>query len=301
METTETHRMGTDEGFTHRTLDVGEVKLHVVEAGPESGPLVVLLHGFPEFWWSWRHQMRALADAGFHAVAPDMRGYNLSDKPKGVKAYRFAKLTGDVAGLIHALRRERAVIVGHDWGGAVAWGFAMDHPEMTERLIVMNCPHPLMMERGLRTRKQMKKSWYMFFFQLPVLPERFMKRDDWAFLRRTFAKDGMSNDEIHRYVEAMGREGAATASINYYRAAIRSIATRTGPKPARITAPTLVIWGERDRYLGRELATPPAKWVESARVVFVPEATHWVQRDAAPRVNELLLEQIADLRSGARG
>src|SRR5690242_12831972 len=160
--------MSAPDAPSFRFVDVGEVRLHVADAG--NGPLVVLLHGFPEFWYTWRRQIPALAQAGFHAVAPDMRGYNLSDKPAGVRAYRVPALVEDVAGLIRACGAARATVIGHDWGGLVAWAFAMEHPEMLDRLVILNSPHPRAMARAIRTPRQFLKSWYMMFFQIPWLP-----------------------------------------------------------------------------------------------------------------------------------
>ena len=157
---------GLREGYA----DLGDVRLHYVEAG--EGPLVVLLHGFPEFWFSWRFQIPALAAAGFRVVAPDMRGYNLSSRPAEVAAYDTDRLAADVRGLIRELGAERALLAGHDWGGAVAWITAMNHPEVVERLAILNVPHPRRMLQGLRTPRQLAKSWYFLAFQVPWLPER---------------------------------------------------------------------------------------------------------------------------------
>jgi epoxide hydrolase 4 len=277
----------------HRYAEVGGLRLHYVESG--AGPLVVLLHGFPEFWYAWRHQIPALAAAGFHVVAPDMRGYNLSAKPEGVSAYDQDLLATDIAQLIRACRAERASVVGHDWGGAVAWRFAMSYPEMVDRLIILNSPHPVRFARALRTARQLRRSWYMFFFQLPWLPEAYLRSGGFAFLRRTLRDDPMregafSDDDIARYVDALARPGALTAAVNYYRAAIRRASSRPRQKLHRIDAPVLVIWGERDHYLGRELAAPDPEWVPRARVQFLPNASHWVQSDQPEQVNTLLLD-----------
>lgn len=280
--------------FHHRRIDVGEVTLHIAEAKPDRGladaPLVVLLHGFPEFWGSWRHQLRALADAGYWAVAPDMRGYNESDRPEDVASYEIEKLTADVAGLVHALGRSSAHVVAHDWGAVVAWQLAQDHADVVEKLAILNVPHPLQMMRGLRRPKQMKKSWYIFFFQLPRVPERWMAKNDYAALRRLFRDDGFSEAEIEPYVEAMKKPGAATAAINYYRAAMRRVFRGSVPKQRVIEKPVLVIWGDRDIALGKEMAEPPARFVPNARTVHLPDATHWVQNSAPEEVNRLLLE-----------
>lgn len=278
---------------THREIDVGEVRLHCAESG--AGPLVILLHGFPEFWYSWRYQIPALVEAGYHVVAPDMRGYNLSGKPRGVRAYDASRLADDVAGLARALGAERAIVVGHDWGAAVAWSFAMRHPELLDRLVILNVPHPMRMFQGLRTWRQARKSWYMFFFQLPWLPEWAMRRRGYSWLHRMFRADpvrkgAFSDSDIERYVEAAARPGALTGAINYYRAAFRRSPRRTRADLATIERPVLVIWGTHDRYLGRELAEPDPRWVPDVRVEYLPDASHWVQVDRPDRVNALMLE-----------
>jgi pimeloyl-ACP methyl ester carboxylesterase len=275
---------------TERFVDVGELRLHVVEAGPADGKLVVLLHGFPEFWWSWRHQIPALAAAGFRVVAPDLRGYNLSDKPYKVDAYRIEHLVGDVAGLIRACGRERAHIVGHDWGGGVAWEFAARRPEMTNTLAILNCPHPRELFKAFRRPAQLRKSWYMFFFQIPGLPERTLAKNDFAFLRRTF--NGYPRADVDRYVEAAKRARNLEGGIHYYRAAMRGSFTRP-PSYRPIPAPTIVIWGEKDAFLGKEMARPDPRWVPNARIEMLHDASHWVQIDAPEKVNELLLAHLA--------
>ena len=173
--------------WSHHQAIVNGVRLHYVEAG--EGPLVVLLHGFPEFWYAWRDQIPALAAAGYRVVAPDMRGYNLSEKPPGVTSYRLEHLTADVAALIRQLGAERATVVGHDWGGAVAWQLPVFHPEVVERLAVLNAPHPGALLRELRTLEQLRRSWYIAFFQLPWLPELALRAGDAALLRRMLRQD----------------------------------------------------------------------------------------------------------------
>jgi pimeloyl-ACP methyl ester carboxylesterase len=277
------------EGFA----DLGEVRLHYVEAG--DGPLVVLLHGFPEFWYSWRAQIPALAAAGFRVVAPDMRGYNLSSRPPGVAAYTGDKLAADVRDLIHERGERSALLVGHDWGGAVAWTAAMNHPDAIARLAVLNLPHPRRLMHGLRDPRQLARSWYMFFFQLPWLPERMAGARNWAALRRGLEADthpgAFTSEDIARYVEAWSQPGAVTAMLNYYRAAFRRTPSAAEASMRPIPAPTLVIFGERDRYLRHELAEPsPADVPNLDRVVRIPEASHFVQNDAPDRVNQLLID-----------
>jgi len=276
----------------HRFATVdGDVRLHYVEAG--EGPLVVLLHGFPEFWWSWRHQIPALVAAGYRVVAPDQRGYAQSDKPASWRDYRLERLAADVAELIEALGEERAFVVGHDWGAMVGWAVATLHPERVEKLAILNVPHPDTMLRTLgRSPKQLLHSWYMFFFQIPWLPERLM---GWGGGRRALesayrdARPGaFTPEDLARYVEAFNGPDGFRGPIDWYRAALRQ-----SPRSARasfrpIPAPVLVIWGEKDRFLMASMADSDPRLVPDVRVVRLPEASHWVQHDEPERVNELL-------------
>jgi epoxide hydrolase 4 len=276
------------DGYAH----LGEVRLHYVEAG--DGPLVVLLHGFPEFWLSWRFQIPALVAAGFRVVAPDMRGYNLSSKPNGARAYDTDRLAADVHDLIRERGAERAFVAGHDWGAAVAWMTAMNHPEVVERLAILNGPHPRRMLQGLRTPRQLARSWYMFFFQLPWLPELSARARGWWAWRHLIlneARPGVfTPSDMERYEEAWSQPGAPTAMINYYRAALQT-PRRAEARIRRVEAPTLVIWGQRDRHLGADLAEPERTDVPNLeRVVRLPEASHWVAQDEPERVSELLIE-----------
>jgi pimeloyl-ACP methyl ester carboxylesterase len=284
----------SESAYEHRRIDVGEVTLHIAEARPAGGtdgaPLVLFLHGFPDYWWTWHRQLDALAKAGFWAVAPDMRGYNESDKPKGVEHYEVERLAGDIAGLVEALGRHETIVIGHDWGGYVAWHFAMLHPQMVRKAAFLNIPHPLRMLKALRTFKQLKKSWYVFFFQLPRIAERYASKDDFASMRATFRVNRFSAEETEKHVDALRVPGALTGAMSYYRAAVRRAVTRRQPEIRRIEAPVLVIWGDKDRYLGNEMASPPQKWVPHARVVHIDDATHWVHQDAPEAVNELLVE-----------
>jgi epoxide hydrolase 4 len=275
----------------HGHADLSEVRLHYVELG--EGPLVVLLHGFPEFWYAWRFQIPALVAAGFRVVAPDMRGYNTSAKPPGVGAYSIRRLAGDVRDLIGERGEQQALLAGHDWGAAVAWATAAVHPDVVSRLAILNLPHPQRMLEGLRTLEQLKRSWYMFAFQLPWLPERALASSRFKWLRGGFEHDarrgGYTVSDIELYVQAWSQPGTLTAMLNYYRAMLRR--PPTGMGRGRVEAPTLVIWGERDRYLGAELAEPHRRDVPRLeRVVRLPDASHWVAADEAAEVNRLLVE-----------
>jgi pimeloyl-ACP methyl ester carboxylesterase len=280
---------GLHEGYA----DLDEVRLHYVESG--EGPLVVLLHGFPEFWYSWRFQIPGLAAAGFRVVAPDMRGYNLSSRPSGVEAYDVDRLADDIRGLVAERGADSAFLAGHDWGAAVAWAAAMNHPDVVRRLAILNVPHPRRFLHGVRNPRQLAKSWYMFFFQLPWLPERVVRTRDWWFFRLGFEHDArpgaFSAEDIDRYREAWSQPGATTAMINYYRSVFRQSPKRAEARIRQVDAPTLVIWGERDRYVEPELAEPERRDVPNLEgVVRLPEATHWVHHDEPERVTELLAE-----------
>ena len=274
----------------HHYADLGDVRLHYVEAG--RGPLVVLLHGFPEFWYSWRFQIPILAEAGFRVVAPDMRGYNLSDKPPGVGDYRAEVLGRDVERLIRACGAESATLVGHDWGGVAAWLAAMHYPERVERLAILNCPHPDHFLRDLWTPRQLRKSWYMFALQVPG---KLVQESIFAWIKSNFRRDPVrpgtfTEEDIQRYAEAMARPGALTATTNSYRALSRRTPAQARKLLRRVEAPVLVIWGEKDRYLGVELAEPERSWVPDVRVERLLDASHWVQQDSPHKVNALLLE-----------
>jgi epoxide hydrolase 4 len=278
-------------------VEVGDVRLHYVEAG--SGPLIVLLHGFPEFWFGWRLQIAPLAAAGFRVVAPDMRGYNLSSRPTDVAAYTGDRLAADVRGLIRELGSESALLVGHDWGGTAAWTTAMNHPEVVDRLAILDAAHPRSLQKGLRNPRQLRKSWYFFFFAIPALPERVVRSRHWRFLRRFVraARPAYTPQDIERYVEAWSQPGAASGMINYYRASVRESSKRPKPQIPPISAPTLVIWGQEDDYLGRGVRQPDRADVPGLdRVEELPGASHWVHHDEHERVTQLLIDFFTPAR-----
>jgi len=286
--------LATDAGLREGYADVGDdVKLHYVETG--DGPLVVLLHGFPEFWYSWRLQIAPLAAAGFRVVAPDLRGYNLSSKPDEAAAYTADKLADDVRALIHEHGADSALVAGHDWGGTAAWATAMYHPEVVDRLAILNAAHPRKLNEGLKHPSQLERSWYFFYFALPTLPEHHVQAHDWRFFKH-FLRDAQppyTDEELARYVEAWAQPGAVAAMIDYYRAAVRPPkGTNTEIRP--VSAPTLVIWGQRDRYLGQDLAEPHREDVPNLdRVERLPDASHWAHHDEPERVTQLLTDFFA--------
>jgi len=286
------HR-GSALNYEERFIETNGIRLHVVEAGPKSGPPVILLHGFPEFWYGWRKQIPALAEAGFRVIVPDQRGYNLSDKPKGVKAYRVDELTDDIVGLVNALEYEKVNLVGHDWGAVAAWMMGIRNPERLHRLGIMNVPHPAVMKRFLqRDPEQLRRSWYVFLFQLPWLPEKGMRAKNWRGAERVLRGSGkihtFTNRDIAEYKKAWSQPGAMTAMINWYRAAFRY--RSWAPKDGRVKVPTLMLWGMKDFALSHRMARPSLDYCDEGKLVLFEDATHWVQLDAAEEVNKLLVE-----------
>jgi pimeloyl-ACP methyl ester carboxylesterase len=278
------------------TLPGQSVRLFFLEQGRSGAPPVVLLHGFPEFSHSWRYQLPVLAAAGMRAVAPDLGGYGRSPKPPRVRDYRIDLLASDVLDLIRRACGGRASVVGHDWGGLVAWWLAMHHPEVVDRLVILNAPHPAAYVRELRrTPAQRLRSWYVLFFQLPWLPEASIRAFDFANLRRLFRTDparpgAFTDEDIRHYVAAFSDRRSLTAAVNYYRAAVRAGLSSMARDVRPVRAPTLVVWGERDRYLVPQLTGGLQQWVPGVRVERLPGASHWVQHDEPARVNELLIE-----------
>ena len=281
----------------HSFIETNGIKLHVVQAGPKSGIPVVLLHGFPEFWYGWRHQIPALVEAGCRVIVPDQRGYNLSDKPLGAKHYRVDELVKDVIGVIDALGYEKVNLVGHDWGAVVAWTLAIKYPQRLHKLSIMNVPHPAVMKRFLtRDLEQLRRSWYVFFFQLPWLPEAGMRAENWRGAERALRGSGklhtFTKEDVVKYKEAWAQPGAMTAMVNWYRAVIRHQPPM--PQDVRVKVRTLMMWGMKDVALTHRMARPSMDYVDEGNLILFPEATHWVQHDAAEEVNHYLVDFILD-------
>ncbi|MCL5952638.1 MAG: alpha/beta hydrolase [Chloroflexi bacterium] len=278
-------------------IATNHIYLNVVRAGPSSGPLVILLHGFPEFWFGWRHQIEPLAGEGLQVWAPDQRGYNLSDKPRGIAAYNLDQLAADVIGLIDAAGRTTAFLVGHDWGAAVAWYVAAQFPERLNKLVILNVPHPSVMLKTVRTRpKQMLKSWYIVFFQIPRAPELLARAGHWRALVETMERSSrpgsFTGADFERYREAWSRPEAMTSMLNWYRAIVQK-PPRPLPDP-RIHVPTLIIWGVHDVALSQEMAPASAQLCDKGRLELLGRATHWVQHDEPDRVNELMIQFLRE-------
>ena len=273
---------------------VNGVRLHAVVAGEEGAPLVVLLHGFPEFWYGWHEYVEPLAAAGYRVLVPDQRGYNLSDKPHGVPSYRLRTLSADVRDLIRSEGRDSAQLVGHDWGGVVAWDLALRYPGAVDGLVALNAPHPVVFRKTLTSSlRQLRRSWYMFLFQLPRVPEWLGTRNDFEWLggmlRRSSRDRAFSEQDLERYRAAWRREGAPTGMLNWYRAMFRY---PDAPPQSHVTAPTLVIWGEDDVALLPELAAGSVNRCEQGRLERFPDATHWIQHERPDEVTGLILEHL---------
>jgi len=276
---------------------IGAVKLHYAKAG-EGEKLVILLHGFPEFWYSWRHQIAALSNE-YTVVAPDMRGFNLSDKPPNIGDYSIDKLVDDVTGLIRYFGREQAAVVGHDWGAAIAWAVALKHPEYVSKLVAMQVP-PASVWKKNQTLKQFLASWYMFFFQIPVLPEYLLKLNDYAAmektLRNTTAKKGVfTTEDIAEYKKSWREPFALTAMLNYYRANILKRFIGKSKSDAKIQVPTVFIYGEKDGAILPETVKGVGEAVDASFEEFrIPDSAHWVQNEANGRVTEILRDFLAE-------
>lgn len=269
------------------------INLHVAEAGPVVGPPVFLLHGFPEFWYGWRNQIAPLAERGFHVIAPDQRGYNLSDKPGGIASYDLDQLAADVVGLADHFGLKTFAVAGHDWGASVGWWLAGQHPDRLRRLAVLNAPHPAVWRDAMvHDPVQKRKSSYVRLLQIPYLPEFLVGLGRFRALAKSFSDsvrpDAFTEADLEQYRRAWAQPGALTATIHYYRALWRR---PFRPVAAyKIDSPVLAIWGERDAYAAPELAEASVRLCADGRVVRLPQATHWVQHDEPERVTELLAE-----------
>ena len=257
---------------------------------------MLMLHGFPEFWYSWRHQIEEFA-ADYHVVAIDLRGYNDSDKPESQSAYKMSELIEDVRGVITDLGYEDCILVAHDWGGAIAWNFAYAYPNMIEKLIVMNIPHPAKFAEGLKTPQQLQKSWYIFAFQLPWLPELLFQANDYQAIKEAFTgmaidKTAFSPADLQAYRDAAAKPGALTAMINYYRGIFGSLFDRP-QEWGILDIPTLTIWGEADTAFGKELTYGTDAYVRDWQIKYIPNCSHWVQQEQPALVNTYMREFLS--------
>lgn len=263
------------------------VRLHAETRGDPKKEAVLLLHGFPQSSHAWKAEAERLAKDGFYAVAPDMRGYGRSDKPHAVSAYKGERLALDVKEIVAALGKERVNVVAHDWGGVVGWMAVARYPELFTRHVSINGPHPDQMKRALKSsQKQRSKSWYIFFFQLPFLPETFLKTERAMKTVFASAKPGaLSADDLRTYIEQARAPGGARAMINYYRASARF----GGKKLPKVTVPTLVLWGDNDVALGPEVIARLDERVETLKIEHFPNASHWVIEDEPEAAHEAIV------------
>ncbi|MCU0537990.1 MAG: alpha/beta hydrolase [Hydrococcus sp. Prado102] len=276
--------------WRHDFITTNGIKLHYVTQG--EGKLMLMLHGFPEFWYSWRHQLPEFAK-DYKVVALDLRGYNESDKPQQLEAYNIKELRQDVAGVIAGLGYEKCILVGHDWGGAIAWNFAYHYPHKVEQLIVLNIPHPAKLMEGLRMPQQLLKSWYIFFFQLPFLPEWSIQSNDYQLIAEALQgmaidKSSFSKEDIEAYKDAAAKRGALTAMVNYYRNIFQGLFLDSTKEMEALEIPTLMIWGENDAALSKELTDETEKYVKNLTIKYIPNCSHWVQQEQPQLVNEYM-------------
>ena len=279
--------------WQHRYVEVNRIRLHYVTQG--EGDLVLLLHGFPEFWYSWRYQIPALSRY-FKVVVPDLRGYNESDKP--AHGYDLDTLTADIQGLISSLGSNRAHIVGHDWGGAIAWHLAQKFPQLLNRLAILNAPHPQRFLQELSTNlDQLRRSWYILAFQIPGLPEWLIQQNMREFVKNIFQglairKGAFSTADTEVYRTALEKPGALVAALNYYRQmlSLQSWWQHWGRSPEPITVPTLVLWGEEDAFLSHSLTEGLDQLIQAPfQLKLVPHCGHWIQQEVPQTVNRELL------------
>ncbi|WP_280537594.1 alpha/beta hydrolase [Halopenitus sp. POP-27] len=277
-----------------RIRETNGVRLHAVEAGPVDGELLVLLHGFPEFWYGWHATIEPLAAAGYRVVVPDQRGYNLSEKPDGITPYRIDELARDVVGLIDAYDRETAVLAGHDWGAAVGWWLALHHPDRLRRFLAINLPHPTVFRRTLQSSwRQRLRSWYILAFQFPWIPERVARVRNWApivdGMRRSSRPGAFDAEDFDRYRRAWGRPGAFTGMVNWYRAVGRD---RPTPTRTTVDVPTRIVWGAGDRFLQRSMAVESLAYCSNGTLQTVHDATHWILHERPNRVVQAIREHV---------
>jgi epoxide hydrolase 4 len=278
--------------FEHLWFDTAEVRIHAVAAGPRSGPLLILLHGFPEFWYSWHKQIRPLAQAGFRVVVPDQRGYNLSSKPVPLSAYAMPHLVADVMAIADQLEAQSFFLAGHDWGAAVAWMTALGFPQRLRKLAIINVPHPrVMLHNVLTNPRQLLRSWYILFFQFPWIPEAMFAARNFSYgvtaLGKSSVPGTFTAEDLSRYREAWAYPGALTAMVNWYRAFVRHCRNLGDPQ---VHVPTRILWGKRDKFLLPEMAQQSVAYCDSAELTYFPQNTHWLHHEQPEAVNQMLID-----------
>lgn len=270
------------------------IKMHVIEAGPAAGKPILFLHGFPDFWYGWKDQIAYFADRGYRVIIPDQRGYHLSDKPKGVKAYQCKHLMADICNLVQALDLEDVHLVGHDWGGIISWLLGIYHPQHFKTITILNAPHPGVLRRRIST-KQILRSWYVYLFQLPWIPEWLFGRNNFKLLRNSMLKMALpgtfSATDMQRYTQAW--KGSLRTMINWYRAIRRSKELGDNLKePKAVLKPLLLLWGKQDLSLDFSLAKASIGFAINGSMQSFPDATHWLQHEKSAEVNRAILNFI---------
>ena len=273
-----------------RRVDLGNVTLHVVLAGPADGPPVILLHGFPEFWYAWYRQIGLLAQAGFRVIVPDQRGYNDSDKPHGIEAYKVEELARDIANMTETLGYDSANVAAHDWGGGVAWQLAIRNPNRVRKLVIFETPHPLA-SRDFPSKEE-KVSWYRTFFQIPRLPEWAARLGNWyvqaRMLRDTARAGAFPDEKLDLYRSAWDNDGAMSSMINWYRAAFRFPFSQDGEQ--RVSVPTLVVVAPDDAFIPSDLTRASAKYLDNGRLLELDAGTHWVLQEDPQGTSRILID-----------
>lgn len=276
----------------HLTLQPNGVKLHLALAGPPNGQPLVLLHGFPEFWRGWRHQIEPLTQAGYRLIIPDQRGYNLSEAPKDLRSYRLDELTKDILGILDHFGIQQTFLAGHDWGAVVAWTLALQYQQRVKKLGILNVPHPaVMMEFLAKSPRQRLKSWYIGFFQIPGLAERLMGLGNFAgainLLKASGKPSTFSAEDLEEYRKACANAGGLTGMINWYRALMRFRPAM--PRDLRLKMPVLILWGKQDVALSYEMAEESLRYCTDGNLVAFENATHWLQHDEPEAVAAQLI------------
>jgi pimeloyl-ACP methyl ester carboxylesterase len=282
----------------------GEVQLHYIAQGPEDGEPVLLLHGFPQYSYMWRNQLEALAKAGYRAIAADLRGYNLSDRPEGVENYHMRELLGDVKAFYSAFGWSKANLLVHDWGAIIGWTFAGYYPDLVKKLAVIDCPHPsAFSDVMLEGVEQMFKSWYIWFFQTPDIPEQYFGGANiermimWCFLSTPRARESFKPEDIQKYREMLLQPGQLTACFNYYRANLtpQNMLTDARKDPPKVQAPTLQIYGTDDLALASRAWKKSAKYCSGPfKSVTLEGVGHWAAEESPDEINRLVLEHFAE-------
>jgi pimeloyl-ACP methyl ester carboxylesterase len=276
-----------------RRIEVSDVTLHVVSAGPADGPPVLLLHGFPEFWYSWRHQLAALARAGFRVLVPDLRGYNRSDKPSDPNVYSPDHFVADALGLLDALQVEQAFVAGHDVGGGTTWRLALMHPERVRKAVIFNAAHPLASSQARPQDDADTVSWFRAFFRLPWLPELVARSGGWWLLSKNLrdtSRPGTFGDPVlDVYKSAWNRGNAISTMINSYRAPFVAV-----PDSAVLEVPVRVVWGANDAFFSARAASLTSEIVGAEAFVEISDATHWILLEEPERTSWEMIDFFSE-------